>query len=991
MQTPQPWLFAGDFSTGAPANPVFCHQDFLEKLAGHRNHPVGKRASLLLQRLAVDERRLHFKATHGVNRGWRRSRLGGNQGSHFYAWWAPRGAPPLRDGEGFASTPERSIFVRDIRHHDDHSAAPAQSLDGHYLEVSVAEMRREEYGPSPWTQPQARFAGARQAVRMLKGHPGSGKTTALLHAADQTGAEQVLYLTFSRELAALARLYFDRYCAGSRRFHVVTFDSFLRELLRTEAPPEDPQEARRQFRSDLGPIARSIAPWNDHRNALYDEVHAHIAGSALPIAAGRFEACSSPRVSERNYRTRRSMYIGQAAAAAAIDAIVRLEKADKRPVAERYFPELALAWRAGRELARPDHPGAIAPELLAFDCIAVDECQDLTALESFVVIQLAAAINRRRKHMIPLLLAGDEAQTVRPTDFEWAWMSEMLHTLLATPSEFRLSTNLRSPERIARLVNRVWDLYSVIEKRDRPSGTGYAEIEDDATDQILYCTAAPGPDLNELLQNLAQREGLALVTLDDEVPGEFPENLRRSILTVQEIKGLDFHSVCVLDGGRHLDRILKEAHTFTTGLDSLRKRLSIDALRVALSRPTERLLWLDIQPAPRVVQDSLSFLNYGVTVGGIAPSVPSAIVKTLDEEALDLEERIQRCQQDARQFLQIRPELALSRVNQAVALLGEPGAPAAITDESFRAAVYGMAAEICFSLAHRRAPLPPELGRPDLFREARVAALNAGRAGLAAIITDLERVLRARSGENLAALGDLVQTMSRNRQHIEPWLLTELGSQLADWVRDLEGALPAGDNAAVLSEILPPFYETIRLPDASERTQRLQERSVQLLMKNRKFSAALALLEKRTERDHRLEAACLDGLGRFAEAAEAFRRAGDLKEALRCYRSIPDFDTALTLIRDIREHPAAESYEWLARLRSVISDKPEKFNRVMQASEKKVLEEMLEQALGVARKKPAPKKATAKKTAPRAPAQPRPSRAPAGGTQGRGRSHKEYF
>lgn len=77
------------FRTRQLASPLFCHETFLEKLSGYRTQPIGKRVGLLLQRLAVDESRLHFKATQGVNRGWRRSRLGGNFGSHFYAWWAP--------------------------------------------------------------------------------------------------------------------------------------------------------------------------------------------------------------------------------------------------------------------------------------------------------------------------------------------------------------------------------------------------------------------------------------------------------------------------------------------------------------------------------------------------------------------------------------------------------------------------------------------------------------------------------------------------------------------------------------------------------------------------------------------------------------------------------------------------------------------------------------------------------------------------------------
>ena len=56
-------LVSEDFQTRKPASPLYCHQDFLEKL---QDNPAGKRAALLLQRLAVDPRRQHYKATMGL-------------------------------------------------------------------------------------------------------------------------------------------------------------------------------------------------------------------------------------------------------------------------------------------------------------------------------------------------------------------------------------------------------------------------------------------------------------------------------------------------------------------------------------------------------------------------------------------------------------------------------------------------------------------------------------------------------------------------------------------------------------------------------------------------------------------------------------------------------------------------------------------------------------------------------------------------------------
>src|SRR4029077_9783539 len=212
-----------------------------------------------------------------------------------------------------------------------------------------------------------------------------------------------------------------------------------------------------------------------------------------------------------------------------------------------------------------------------------------------------------------------------------------------------------------------------------------------------------------------------------------------------EAKGLDFHSVCVLDAGRHIEHIIRDPGRMRADSDiqALRKRLAIDQLRVALSRPTERLFWLDINPTDQLVRESIAFLNGGDVEGGVSSCVPAALLKTLDEDELDPEERVQRCQADARQFLEVKPEIAWSRAQQAITLLGRPGSLASVTDEAARVAAYLTLAEVCFILGLRNARLAPELGRPDLFSEAYRAAISARRIGLAAIMDVIGRVHRA--------------------------------------------------------------------------------------------------------------------------------------------------------------------------------------------------------------------------------------------------------
>lgn len=954
------------FQTTRPPNPLFCHQEFLEKLGEHGRDPIGRRAAFLLQRLSFDSQRVHYKATQGANRGWRRSRLGGSHGSHFYAWWATKNALPLKESGEFSDVPDGALFLRDIRHHDDHTLLTPQSFDTNYMPVTVHDLRREEYAPQPWTQPQVRFASARQPVRLLKGHPGSGKTTALLHAADSSSAERTLYITYSRNLAALARDYFDRFCSSHKRFQVTTFPDLLRQVLGSDTPAAPVSEARQRFLRDLSPFSRSLGAWTNSQRALYDEMYAHLIGDALPVAIGRFGASKQPRVSEKAYRERRTRYLGQGPVASVLEAAARLEKLDSASLAERYFPELALAWRAVERLRMPAGAGAkpaVDSSLLDFDCIAVDECQDLTPIDAFLIVELASCINRRRRMPAPLLLSGDEAQTVRPTDFEWGWLSDLLHSQIGTPSEYKLSSNLRSPHRIAELVNRVWDLYSHIQKQERPSGTGYAEIEDDATDQILYCSASPGAELDQLLISLAGREGLALIALEDSVPAYVPEAARAAVLTVSEAKGLDFNSVCVLDAGRNLERIVRDDGRLRADhdIEGLRRRLAIDQLRVALSRPTERLFWLDINPTDQIVRQSVGFLNGRDPVAGVAPCVPAALLTTLEEDELDPEERVQRCRADALQFLEIKPEIAWSRAQQAVTLLGRPGSLAAVSDEAARNAAYLTLAQVCFALGLRNTRLAAELGRPDLFHEAYRAAMNANRFGLAAILDALGRVHRASVENRLQALVELAQILPPRRAEVEPWLLVELGAKSKFWVEELESAFFNSHNAGVLIKLLPPFYEALDIPDRHARIQRLQQKAIQLLMKDKQFAPALATLGELPDRQPKLEAQCHEGLGNFRSAAECHRLSGNLKEALNCYRSIPDLEAALKLVDEMGEHPASESLRWISEMQKLVEKRPEKFTKMVMPAEKKLLEDILERSLGVTRRKPAPRKTAAKK------------------------------
>lgn len=133
-------------------------------------------------------------------------------------------------------------------------------------------------------------------------------------------------------------------------------------------------------------------------------------------------------------------------------------------------------------------------------------------------------------------------------------------------------------------------------------------------------------------------------------------------------------------------------------------------------------------------------------------------------------------------------------------------------------------------------------------------------------------------------------------------------------VVELESALLKGHNASILLKLLPPFYEALDVPDRQARAQRLAQRVLQLLMKDKQFSPALALLRTLPDRQPKLEAICYEGLSDFRNVAECHLSGGNLKEALQCYRSVRDLESALKLVGKIGEHPAAESLERIGKL-----------------------------------------------------------------------------
>jgi tetratricopeptide (TPR) repeat protein len=231
---------------------------------------------------------------------------------------------------------------------------------------------------------------------------------------------------------------------------------------------------------------------------------------------------------------------------------------------------------------------------------------------------------------------------------------------------------------------------------------------------------------------------------------------------------------------------------------------------------------------------------------------------------------------------------------------------------------------------------------------------------------------QAQGAERLNKIAIAVQVVAEAREELPGWLTLEITPRANAWLDDLDRNLEAGDNPVLAQRILPPFFDALGLPDAQARKDRLAQRAVQILMKNRRHAQALTILERLREPKPKLVAECYEESGQFAKAAAIYLELEDRDKALKCYRSVPDFAAALDLVRRMEGHAARGSLEWLSELDAVPARRPDSFNRTMTPPEKKLLEGMLERALGVQRKKAAAKKPGAKKAAPSKAASPTP-------------------
>ena len=439
------------------------------------------------------------------------------------------------------------------------------------------------------------------------GHPGSGKTLALFGATETSDNQKVLYVSWSRALTELA---WERLAAfTSEGVDVVTrdFAGLLGTICHTDAPRATYAQSLDSFNDALARTRISpeeLGPWAGREDALYGEFRAILLGRAIPGAPGCTYVNPEPpgrrmvRLTDARYREVRggSAGVGSAGADAFLRVVNRIQSRAAGELGD-IFPELAAASEAIHRLRQNDLPDGFA----GFNRIVVDEVQDLTLTELAVIVQLCRAIASRSGNIVPsLLMAGDEGQTVRPVGFEWALLSELLSELLRDsslePQEFFLDTPLRSPRRIAQVIENASSLYARFRRGMRPARQQHEAGGQPIEAGLFYVEVPDNRAAVTLLEQLDLLPGLAIVTLENEVPDWVPEPLQDMVLTPAIVKGLEYQAVVVLNPGELLKNLRDgiPEHTDAPELEEHHLRAAIDRLRVAVSRASETLVFVDV-------------------------------------------------------------------------------------------------------------------------------------------------------------------------------------------------------------------------------------------------------------------------------------------------------------------------------------------------------------------------------------------------------------
>ena len=687
---------------------LFIHDQVVE--AAHEHPNIRNRLSIILQQLAAHGRTPIVKGCSGDNRHWRRSPIGGNHGMQFYLWWTAHNQ----------AEPRPSICIRAARHHDDHSPLPIGNIDRDYLPLSQPDFdgTDQSVATSPWTQPQESFIQSDHPVRIIHGHPGSGKTTALWRAIETRANQNVLYVSWSRSLAAQAQERFATFAPADVNVHAMDFISLLGQLAQQDVPRLSLARKHEAFREAIAAAhiqPRLLGAWSQLTNALFGEIRSIIAGHAIPGAPGSSLTNppagypAIPHLTKAQYQETRHQ-LEPVDTHAAYEAF-RIIATNAHQKLLESLPELPAANAAIRALRTTN----VHQPFAHYDRIVIDEVQDLTISEFQVLIELILAIKRKSGRIPHILISGDEGQTILPTGFRWSSITNTLRQHGLTPHQFHLDTILRSPRRIAQTIDNSSNLYALLTRQHRPGSQKNNDPSDNIEAITITCPVPNRIQLGRLLDRIAAIPDTAIITSDTQPPDYLPEHTSANVLTTAAAKGLEYRHVCLLTPGRSIAAAAPFQDDHRSTLLQLEARNSIDRLRVAISRATQTLVFIELAEYPEDIEAAQNIL------ADSSIYQPEDLIKYLTSADQAPEDAITSAYDQATHLLDTAPLRAWTLTQQATKLLGIPGSETAVNNRILHEDVHSLTITCALRIIAEEQP------NPDLYRQITSCAHHALR------------------------------------------------------------------------------------------------------------------------------------------------------------------------------------------------------------------------------------------------------------------------
>ena len=893
---------------------IFVHTDFLDWFTDSTTDvDRKKRVRFVLKRL-LSNGVVRNKSVVGVGKGWLRATLTGTAGSQYYLWYATHAQSigkslGLKDGE---------IAVRRVRHHDETSREidlGDLSIDYEKLPPQLIEGDNEDV---MYTKQQAEIAiKQNEAVQLLLGHPGSGKTTSLWYAASHAPSDKTLYLTYSEKLAEEARSNFRAFDSGAK-IDVMTFGELIHYLAddRDDEPNGlSPIEAAQKI-GQLPKKMNLLTEWDGHLDELYADLHAYGVGQALPINFQGLSETDGLCMTAKAYTDVRSKDLGTKMA---LSASKVLEYLNQESLIGDLFPGPTRSRRLITDINEPP-----PSRLSDVGTILVDEVQDLTQIEALFLLNVVARIACSSGTMPRLFMAGDESQTVRPTDFKWAWLKNLLTEVFGSDLEIKnshLEENLRSPKLIGQFIEATQVQYQNFNKEDRPSGISYEKNNEVEVGRLIYCCLENESQWKELTQLFGQIPRSCLVYPGFAVPQELTElNVGlTSVETAEQVKGRDFDVVGLIDAGQRqevLSNLYKDRET-NKYVDVFGRTLA-DQYRVAASRSAEKLILIDREH------------DYFEQVSQMGKSRVS-----LEIEKVDFQELIKQLDVNLNQEDLVRSQIGTIK--------------AVIADNPEHALLCLRTLKKQFEVLRRESVIEKDLEAEVLRTEGCVLAtvllsdIKLEQAHRTQLANEADQILNQL--EN-AALFEVVFQLAKNTsswssdQTIGVMLtasevfgrverdLSEVNSayrkKLTHWFDGMfkyDALVDDKQTFRVLSDA-DKFVKNLdkAFPYMSDQLEKTRLKWAEQYLEKKKFDTSIKILEQLTQRDHKLEAKCHVEAGKPALASNSYELAGEIEQAISCARQVPDIDRALKLALS-SDSPSQKTLEWLSDVKALFENK----------------------------------------------------------------------